>query len=362
MKVTRFNSLHKQLNAKMVEFAGYEMPIQYPKGIIAEHLIVRNKVGVFDVSHMGEFEIRGKQALEFVQYISINDASKLKVGQAQYSAMAYPDGGLVDDMLVYNLGDYYMLVVNGANIDKDWEWVNKNKSQFEVELINASDDINLLAVQGPDSLKTLQKLTDKDMSQIEYYHFTIGKMSGIDAIISRTGYTGELGFEIYFRGDEQVATQMWNAIFQAGKEFGIEPVGLGARDTLRLEKGYCLYGNDIDQTTNPIEAGLGWITKLNKDNFIGKDAIARVKEQGPSRKLVGFISDADKFIPRHHYEIFSKEGIKIGFVTSGNISPVLNKPIGMGYVDINFAKPDTEIEIEARGRKFPAKVVKFPFV
>jgi len=229
-------------------------------------------------------------------------------------------------------------------------------------LVNASDDINLLAVQGPDSLKTLQKLTDTDMSQIEYYHFALGKMAGIDSIISRTGYTGELGFEIYFRGDEQIATQMWNAIFEAGKEFGIEPVGLGARDTLRLEKGYCLYGNDIDHTTNPIEASLGWITKLNKDNFIGKDAIAKVKEQGPTRRLVGFISDADKFIPRHHYEIFSKEGKKIGHVTSGNISPILNKPIGMGYVEIDFAKPDTEIEIEARGRRFPAKIVKVPFV
>jgi len=362
MKVTRFNALHKQLNAKMVEFAGFEMPIQYSKGIIAEHLVVRNKVGVFDVSHMGEFEIRGKQALEFVQYISINDASKLKYGQAQYSAMTYPDGGLVDDMLVYNLGDYFMLVVNGANIDKDWEWVNENKGQFDVELVNASDDINLLAVQGPDSLKTLQKLTDIDLSQIAYYHFTLGKMADIDAIISRTGYTGELGFEIYFRGDEQVAAKMWNAIFEAGKEFGIEPVGLGARDTLRLEKGYCLYGNDIDQTTNPIEANLGWITKLNKGVFIGSDAIAKVKEQGPARKLIGFISDADKFIPRHNYPIFSKEGEKIGYVTSGNISPILNKPIGMGYVAIDFAKPDTEIEIESRNRKFPAKVVKVPFV
>lgn len=362
MKFTRFNSLHKKYNAKMVEFAGFEMPIQYPQGILAEHLVVRNKVGVFDVSHMGEFEIRGKDALAFVQHISINDASKLEIGQAQYSAMAYPEGGLVDDMLVYNLGDYFMLVVNGANIDKDWEWVNKNIGSFDVQLINASDDFNLLAVQGPNSLNTLQKITETNLSEIEYYHFALGKMAGIEAIISRTGYTGELGFEIYFKGDESIANQMWEQIFEAGKEFGIEPVGLGARDTLRLEKGYCLYGNDIDQNTNPLEAGLGWITKLKKGQFIGSDAIAKVKEQGITRKLVGFISDADKFIPRHHYEIYSKQGLKIGQVTSGNISPVLGKPIGMGYVSIDYAKPETEIEIEARGRRFPAKVVKFPFL
>lgn len=362
MKTTRFNNIHKKLNAKMVEFAGYEMPIQYPQGIIHEHMVVRQKVGVFDVSHMGEFEIRGKDALAFVQYISINDASKLAVSQAQYSAMAYPDGGLVDDMLVYNLGDYFMLVVNGANIQKDWDWVNQNKGDFEVELVNATDDINLLAVQGPKSLETLQKLTTTDMSKIQYYHFELGQFAGIDAIISRTGYTGELGFEIYFRGDEATAEAMWNAIFDAGKEFDIEPIGLGARDTLRLEKGYCLYGNDIDQTTNPIEASLGWITKLNKGKFIGSDAIAKIKEQGPSRKLIGFISDADKFIPRNHYEIYAQNGEKIGFVTSGNISPVLNKPIGMGYVAINFAQPETEIQIEARGRRYPAKVVKVPFV
>ncbi len=346
----------------MVEFAGYEMPIQYPSGILAEHLVVRNKVGVFDVSHMGEFEIRGKDALAFVQNISINDASKLKVGQAQYSAMAYPEGGLVDDMLVYSLGDYFMLVVNGANIDKDWEWVNENIGSFDVQLINASDDYNLLAIQGPKSLDTLQKLTDSNLSEIEYYHFSLGKMAGIESIISRTGYTGELGFEIYFKGNEELATKMWESIFEAGKEFGIEPVGLGARDTLRLEKGYCLYGNDIDQNTNPIESGLGWITKLQKGHFIGSEAISKVKEQGATRKLVGFVSDADKFIPRHHYDIYSKQGEKIGQVTSGNISPILNKPIGMGYVSVEYSKPDTEIEIEARGKRFPAKVVKVPFL
>lgn len=362
MKFTRFNSLHNENNGKMVEFAGFVMPIQYPGGIIHEHKVVREKVGVFDVSHMGEFEIRGKDALAFVQHISVNDASKLAVGQAQYSALPYPDGGLVDDMLVYNCGDYIMLVVNGANVEKDWNWVNSQKAGFDVELKDESDAINLLAVQGPDSLKTLQKLTETDLSLIEYYHFTFGKMAGYDAIISRTGYTGELGFEIYFRGDEKVAEDMWRKIFTAGAEFGIEPIGLGARDTLRLEKGYCLYGNDIDNTTNPIEAGLGWITKLAKGTFIGCEPIAKMKEDKPARKLVGFISDAEKFIPRHHYEIYSVDGEKIGHVTSGNMSPSMNKAIGMGYVASAFAAAGTDIEIEARGKRFPAKVAKIPFL
>ncbi len=362
MKITRFNAFHKAFGGKMVEFAGYEMPVQYPKGIIHEHLTVRNSVGVFDVSHMGEFEVRGKDALNFIQYISTNDASKLIPYQAQYSSMCYPDGGMVDDMIVYNLGDYYMLVVNGANIDKDWEWCNKNKAGFEVELVNATDDINLLAIQGPKSLETLQKLTDTDLSQIEYYHCKIGKIANYEMIISRTGYTGELGFEIYFRGDEKVAKDVWDAIFNAGAEFGIEPIGLGARDTLRLEKGYCLYGNDIDQTTNPLEAGLGWITKLNKDNFIGKDALVKIKAEGIKRKLVGMISDEKGFIPRHHYKIYSENNEEIGEVTSGNISPVLNKAIAMGYVKIDYAKPEQNVFIESRGKMFAAKVVKFPFV
>jgi aminomethyltransferase len=362
MNKTRFYEIHLRNNAKIVEFAGFIMPIQYSKGIISEHLVVRNSVGVFDVSHMGEFEVRGKDALNFIQHISINDASILKIGQAQYSAMAYPDGGLVDDMLVYNAGDYYMLVVNGANVEKDWNWVNDNKANFDVELKNESDDINLLAIQGPKSLLTLQKLTDTNLEEIEYYHFKFGKIAGYDAIISRTGYTGELGFEIYFRGDEKVAEDVWNKIFDAGKEFGIEPIGLGARDTLRLEKGYCLYGNDIDHTTNPIEAGLGWITKLQKGKFNGSEVIAKVKENKPTRKLVGFTSDADKFIPRHHYKIFSNDNQEIGFVTSGNISPSLQKPIGMGYVKSEYSAPGTNILIEARGKMFPAVVTKVPFL
>lgn len=361
MKRTNFFEMHIKHNAKIVSFAGYEMPIQYPNGIIFEHKLVRSKVGVFDVSHMGEFEIRGKDALSFVQKITINDASKLTFGKVQYSAFCYPDGGIVDDLLVYNMGDYYMFVVNGANIDKDFEWCTKNLEGFDVDLKNVTDDINLLAVQGPDSLKTLQKLTDKDLSNIEYYNFIIGKLAGIDMIISRTGYTGEFGFEIYFRGDKNIAEKVWDSVLEAGKEFGIEPVGLGCRDTLRLEKGYCLYGNDIDETTNPIEAGLGWITKVNKGDFNGREEIIKVKEIGPKRRLVGFTVQADKFIPRHNYKIYSG-GKEIGFVTSGNLSPTLEKPIGLGYVQSEYKEQGTQIEIEARGKLFPAVVTKLPFV
>ncbi|ROL58388.1 glycine cleavage system aminomethyltransferase GcvT [Bacteroidetes/Chlorobi group bacterium Naka2016] len=362
MKQTVFNPIHKQLGAKMVEFAGFEMPIQYPKGIIYEHLAVRKSVGVFDVTHMGEFEIVGPDALNFVQKVTTNDASKLFPGKVQYSAMCYHHGGIVDDLLVYKLDENkFMFVVNAANIDKDYNWCLENAKEFNVEVKNISDEINLLAVQGPNSLKTLQKLTDVNLEEMKYYTFTEGKLADIEMIISRTGYTGELGFELYFRGDFEVAKKLWDAIFEAGKEFNIEPVGLGCRDTLRLEKGYCLYGNDIDETTNPIEAGLGWITKLEKGSFNGSDVIAKVKEEGPKRKLVGFVGETEKFIPRHNYKIFAN-GKEIGFVTSGNISPVLNKPIGMGYVATEYSNPDTIIEIESRGKLFPAKVVKIPFV
>ncbi len=362
MKTTIFNSIHKELGAKMVSFAGYEMPIQYPKGIIHEHKIVRNAVGVFDVSHMGEFEIRGKDALNFVQKITVNDASKLTPGKVQYSAMCLTNAGIIDDLLVYNLApDFYMLVVNGANIDKDWNWCVQNSKEFDVELKNVTDEVNLLAVQGPDSLKTLQKLTDIDMSPIEFYHFKEGKLAGIDMIISRTGYTGELGFELYFRADFNTAKNVWNEIFKAGEEFGIEPVALGARDTLRLEKCYCLYGNDIDETTNPLEAGLGWITKLNKGNFNGSEVLNKVKEEGIKRKLVAFKLLVDKFIPRHNYQIFA-DSKEIGHVTSGNMSPSLNIAIGMGYVEVPYKEPGTKIEIAARGKTFPAEVVKMPFL
>jgi len=361
MKYTIFNAMHKELNAKMVAFAGYEMPIQYPNGIIHEHMIVRQKVGVFDVSHMGEFEIRGKDALAYVQKITVNDASKLTKGKVQYSAFCLPHGGIVDDLLVYCMGDWFMLVVNGANIDKDFAWCQKNTEGFDVDLKNVTDEVNLLAIQGPKSIETLRKLTNVNLSEIEYYNFNNGSLAGVDMILSRTGYTGETGFEIYFRGDFNTAKHIWDEIFKAGVEFGIEPVGLGSRDTLRLEKGYCLYGNDIDETTNTIEAGLGWITKPAKGDFNGKEVIVKVKEEGPKRKLVGFICQVEKFIPRHEYKILAN-GKEIGHVTSGNISPILNKPIGMGYVSTEFSQPGSKIDIEARGKTFPAEVVKIPFL
>lgn len=364
IRTTRFTEIHKSLGAKMVEFAGFIMPIQYPKGIIAEHNIVREKVGVFDVSHMGEFEVKGADALAFVQKITTNDASKLNIGNVQYSAMCYEDGGIVDDLLVYRTGDEsYMLVVNGANELKDWDWCVKNSAGMNLELTNASDDINLLAVQGPASRDTLLKLTNEDISEeaLKFYNFKFGKLAGYDMIISRTGYTGELGYEIYFRGNDEVAQDVWNKVFESGAEFGIEPVGLGCRDTLRLEKGYCLYGNDIDNTTNPIEAGLGWITKLAKGSFNGSDVITKVKEDKPTRNLVGFVVAAEKFIARHGYKIFNGDK-EIGVVTSGNLSPTLNKAIGMGYVASEFKTPGSQIEIEARGKKFVAEVIKLPFL
>ncbi len=361
MKTTRFHSIHKQLGAKMVSFAGFEMPIQYPAGIIAEHMSVRSDIGVFDVSHMGEVEISGPQALDFIQKISINDASKLVPNKAQYSAMCYPDGGIIDDMLVYHRGDHYMLVINGACADKDIAWMHEQAQGMDVAVTDMSDDINLLAVQGPKTIDALQTLTDVNLSEIPYYGFMDGKLAGLDMIISRTGYTGELGFELYFRGDESVCEQLWNALFEAGSAHGMQPVGLGARDTLRLEKGYCLYGNDISKDTNPLEAGLGWITKLAKGSFNGSDVIAKVKEQGPSRKLVAFKVVAEKFIARQHYPIHHG-GNPVGEVTSGNISPILNVGIGLGYVPTALAEPGTIIQIAARGKEFDAEVVKLPFV
>ena len=362
MKRTIFNELHKQACAKMVEFAGFEMPIQYKNGIIHEHNVVREKVGVFDVTHMGEFDVQGPDALNYVQKITVNDASKLIPGKVQYSAMPLPTGGIVDDLLVYCLQEnHYMLVVNGANIDKDFAWCQKNQEGFDVELRNMSDEIYLLAVQGPKSMDTLQKLTDVNMQEIKFYTFVEGALAGVDMIISRTGYTGELGYELYFRGDFDVAKKVWDSIFEAGAEFGIEPVGLGCRDTLRLEKCYMLYGNDIDETTNPIEAGLGWITKLNKGKFNGSDVIARVKEEGPKRKLVGFFTETERFIPRHGYKIFH-EGKEVGYITSGNMSPSLKRPIALGYVPAELSAIGTKLEIEARKKFFTVEVVKTPFL
>lgn len=358
MKKTNFYDIHKNLNAKIVEFAGFEMPILY-SSIINEHKAVRESVGVFDVSHMGEVFVKGEKALDFVQHITVNDASKLTEGKVQYSAMCYEDGGIVDDLLVYRQGEnQFLLVINGSNVDKDFEWMQKNNI-FGVELSNESDEYNLLAVQGKNSQKTIQKICDKEIN-LEYYTFTYAKVAGYDMILSRTGYTGELGFELYFKGDKTVAENVWNALFEAGKEFNIQPIGLGARDSLRLEMGYCLYGNDIDATTNPIEAGLGWITKLNKESFIAKDILVKAKEEGTSRKLVALLSDSKAF-PRHGYDL-SVDGKIIGKITSGTVSPVIDKPIAMGYVESQYAKPDTVVNFLIRDKEIPAKVIKLPFV
>ncbi|MBE0538875.1 MAG: glycine cleavage system aminomethyltransferase GcvT [Ignavibacterium sp.] len=358
MKRTAFYNIHKKLGAKIVEFAGYEMPIQY-SSIIAEHKSVRNSVGVFDVSHMGEVFVNGEKALDFVQHITVNDASKLFPGRVQYSAMCYEDGGIVDDLLVYRIAqDEFLLVINASNIEKDFAWMQKN-NKFGVELLNRSDEYSLLAVQGPNSLKTLQKLTDTKIS-LEYYHFTKINLAGIDMIFSRTGYTGELGYELYFTGDDKTAEDLWNKIFEAGREFDIQPVGLAARDSLRLEMGFCLYGNDIDQTTNPLEAGLGWITKLSKPDFIAKDALLKAKEKGLERKLVAITSE-EKIFPRHGYDI-SVNNTKIGNVTSGTVSPMLDQPIALGYVETKYSEIGSEINFMIRGKEVPANVVKLPFV
>jgi aminomethyltransferase len=358
MKLTKLNNLHKILGAKMVDFAGYEMPVQY-SSTIAEHKAVRNSVGVFDVSHMGEVFISGNKALDVVQHITTNDASKLFPGRVQYSTMCYPNGGIVDDLLVYNIAENeYMLVVNAANIEKDYKWMVEN-NEYGADIKNLSDDYSLLAVQGPDSEKVIQKLLSSDLN-LEYYNFRKDKIAGVDIILSRTGYTGETGYELYFTGNEEDAEKLWNSIFEAGKEFDIQPVGLAARDSLRLEMGYCLYGNDIDQTTNPIEAGLGWITKLNKEEFIGKDFLIKEKEKGIKRRLVALTSD-ERFFPRQGYEITSN-GRNIGNITSGTVSPVLEKPIALGYVNSEFKTAGTVVNFLIRGKEVPAEVIKLPFV
>lgn len=358
MKKTNFYEIHQRLGAKIVEFAGYLMPIQYGS-IIGEHKAVRNSVGVFDVSHMGEVIVTGKNALEFVQNITVNDASKLSPGRVQYSAMCYPDGGIVDDLLVYKISDeQFMLVINASNIEKDFNWMNVNNS-FDVKIENQSEEYSLLAVQGPSSKDVLQKICNRNLD-LEYYHFFHAKIAGYEMLVSRTGYTGELGYELYFKGDRKMAEEVWNKIFEAGNEFNIQPVGLGARDSLRLEMGFCLYGNDIDQTTNPLEAGLGWITKLNKANFIAKDVLLKIKSDGLKRKLIA-LSSEEKCFPRHGYDI-SISGKKIGTITSGTVSPVLEKPIALGYVDSNYAKEDSEVNFLIRGKESAAKVVGLPFV
>ncbi|MDP4185112.1 MAG: glycine cleavage system aminomethyltransferase GcvT [Bacteroidota bacterium] len=360
MKTTAFFEIHKQLGAKIVPFAGFEMPVEY-SGIKDEHMTVRNGVGVFDVSHMGEIWVKGPKALAFLQRVTSNDVSKLKIGQAQYSCFPNSKGGIVDDLLVYYFEpEKYMLVVNASNIEKDWNWlVSQNNEGAELE--NASDKICQLAIQGPKATEVLQKLTDVNLSGIKYYTFVTGKFAGIDnVIISATGYTGAGGFEIYFY--KEYAEQLWKAIFEAGAEEGIKPIGLGARDTLRLEMGYCLYGNDIDDTTSPIEAGLGWITKFTENkNFIDKDLLLKQKQEGAKRKLCGFVL-IDRGIPRHGYPIVNAEGTIIGIVTSGTQSPVLNVGIGMGYVKKEYSEIGSEIFIEIRGKKIKAEIVKLPFI
>ena len=358
MKQTKFIDVHKKYGAKLVDFAGYEMPIQY-SSIIAEHKAVRNSVGLFDVSHMGEIIIKGEKALDFVQYITINDASKLQIGKVQYSAMCYEDGGIVDDLLVYKISDdKYLLVVNGSNKDKDFEWMKKN-NQFGVEIIDESDEYSLLAVQGPNSQKVVEKLINQKID-LEYYNFFITKINDVEVIVSRTGYTGELGFELYFKGSKEFSENIWEKIFEAGKEYDIMSTGLGCRDSLRLEMGYCLYGNDIDQSTNPLEAGLGWITKLKKGNFIGKDALENIKANGLKRKLVPIIFDERAF-PRKDYEIMN-EGKVIGKITSGTVSPSIEKPIALAYLDIEFVEEGNFVEANIRGKGVKAKITKLPFI
>ncbi len=358
MKNTALTQKHISLNAKMVPFAGYNMPVSYT-GLNEEHATVRNAVGVFDVSHMGEFILKGDNALNLIQKVTSNDASVLTDGKAQYSCLPNNDGGIVDDLIVYRIDEKtYMLVVNASNIDKDWNWI-KQHDTWGVDMKNISEETSLLAVQGPKALDTLQKLTDVKLADIPYYSFVKGKFNGVDnVVISNTGYTGAGGFELYF--ENQYAEKMWNDIFEAGKEFGIKPIGLGARDTLRLEMGFCLYGNDIDDTTSPIEAGLGWITKFTKD-FTNRAAIEKQKADGVSKKLVGF-EMIDRGIPRHDYLIADASGNTIGKVTSGTQSPTLNKAIGMGYVNKDFAKADTEIYIMIRDKAIKAKVCKIPFL
>ena len=359
MKTTPFTEKHIALGAKMHEFAGYNMPIEY-SGIIDEHLTVCNGVGVFDVSHMGEFWVKGPHALDFLQKVTSNNVAALVPGKIQYTCFPNEDGGIVDDLLVYQYEpEKYLLVVNASNIEKDWNWCISHNTEG-VELENSSDNMAQLAVQGPKAIQALQKLPDINLADIPYYTFKVGEFAGEkNVIISNTGYTGAGGFELYFYPD--AAMKIWDAVFEAGAEFGIKPIGLGARDTLRLEMGFCLYGNDLDDTTSPIEAGLGWITKfVDGKNFTNRSMLEKQKAEGTVRKLVGF-EMIDRGIPRHGYELTTAEGDKIGVVTSGTMSPIRKIGIGMGYVKPEYSKIGTEICIDMRGRKLKAVVVKPPF-
>ncbi|GAB2771874.1 glycine cleavage system aminomethyltransferase GcvT [Salinimicrobium soli] len=357
MKNTALTSTHIALNAKMVPFAGYNMPVSY-EGVNAEHETVRKGVGVFDVSHMGEFLITGEHALELIQSISSNDASKLVDGKAQYSCMPNAEGGIVDDLIIYRFNEEkYLLVVNASNIEKDWNWISHHNT-MGATMRDISDEYSLLAIQGPKAAEAMQSLTDVDLSAIKFYTFEVAPFAGVEnVIISATGYTGSGGFEIYVKNED--VQQVWDRVFEAGKDFGIKPIGLAARDTLRLEMGYCLYGNDIDDTTSPIEAGLGWITKFTKD-FVNSEALKEQKEKGPDRKLIGFELD-ERGIPRQGYDIVDDNGKVIGVVTSGTMSPSLEKGIGMGYVPTEVAAPGSKIYIQVRKKALPATVVKLPF-
>lgn len=359
---TPFYNIHKQAGAKLIDFGGWEMPVQYA-GIKQEHHAVRNSVGMFDVSHMGEFYVSGDQALDLIQLVTINDASTLTPGKAQYSAMCYKDGGIVDDLLVYMLGkDEYILVVNASNIQKDFDWI-KHQNSFDATLEDLSDDTCLVAIQGPKSVETLQKLTDTDLSGITFYTFETGSLAGVDDVtISATGYTGEKGFELYFNKGRIDAEAMWNAIMEAGQEFDIQPCGLGARDTLRLEMGFALYGNDITKDTNPLEARMGWLTKLDKPNFIGQEALKKAKEDGIKRKLMGLMIDDRRAIPRSGYPIVDENDTEIGHITSGTRSITLDKNIAMGYLPIEKADVGTKVHIQVRNRTAEAEVVKPPFL
>jgi aminomethyltransferase len=356
LKRTPLYDVHVALGAKIVPFAGFELPVQYPTGITAEHKAVREKAGLFDVSHMGEFIVRGPQAVDFVSYVTTNDVAALKPGQAQYSTILREDGTIVDDCLVYRADDRVLMVVNGSNIDKDFAHISRFLKKFpEAKLENISDQIALLALQGPDAARILQPHTDADLSKIKYYEFNMGRVAGVDKVyISRTGYTGEDGFELYFPGEH--AKKIWNALTASGE---VIPAGLGARDSLRLEMGMALYGNDLDDTTTPLEASLGWLVKMKKGDFVGRDALAEQKEQGLKRKLVGFTTPERSF-PRHGYPVFAK-GKPSGEVRSGTMSPTLGIPIGTAYVPVESAAEGSPLEIEIRGKRVPAVVQKMPF-
>lgn len=359
MKRTPLFEKHVSLGAKIVPFGGFEMPVQY-SGVTQEHMAVREKVGLFDVSHMGQFFVEGPTAKDLLQHIGTNNMETLQNGKAQYTCWPNGNGGIVDDLIVYQMNnEKFFVVVNASNIEKDWTHITKYNEKFGAKLTNASDEMSLLAIQGPLATETLQKLTTVNLGELPYYHFVVGTVAGVDdVIISNTGYTGSGGFEIYFKNEN--AEELWDAVSEAGVEFGIAPCGLAARDTLRLEKGFCLYGNDIDDTTSPLEAGLGWITKFNKD-FVDKERFEKQKEEGLAKKLIGFEMQ-ERAIPRHDYSVVNANGDEIGKVTSGTMSPMKNIGIGLAYVATDYSKVGTEIFIQIRNKNIPAKIVKPPFV